>query len=92
MTKEWKGETVQMPEAFGIKSGKSAKFGRIKARLYIFAFSGTMSSLPLDESNGEMKIMRSKNVLILKVDRSWSRSISSIPKPTLSFTANHQTW
>ena len=27
MTKEWKGETVQMPEAFGIKSGKSANLG-----------------------------------------------------------------
>jgi hypothetical protein len=30
MTKEWKGETVYMPEAFGIKSGKSPNFGRIK--------------------------------------------------------------
>jgi hypothetical protein len=27
MTKEWKGETVYMPEAFGIKSGKSPNFG-----------------------------------------------------------------
>jgi hypothetical protein len=27
MTQEWKGETVQMPEAFGIKSGKSPNFG-----------------------------------------------------------------
>jgi hypothetical protein len=26
-----KGETVQMPEAFGIKSGKRPNFGRIKA-------------------------------------------------------------
>jgi hypothetical protein len=32
MTKEWKGETVYMPEAFGIKSGKSPNFGRIKAK------------------------------------------------------------
>jgi hypothetical protein len=34
MTKEWKGETVQMPEAFGIKSGKSPNFGRIKANYF----------------------------------------------------------
>jgi hypothetical protein len=27
MTKECKGETVYMPEAFGIKSGKSPNFG-----------------------------------------------------------------
>jgi hypothetical protein len=27
-----KGETVYMPEAFGIKSGKSPNFGRIKTR------------------------------------------------------------
>jgi hypothetical protein len=33
MTKEWKGETVYMPEAFGIKSGKSPNFGRIKSKL-----------------------------------------------------------
>ena len=32
MTKEWKGETVYMPEAFGIKSGKSLYFGRIKQK------------------------------------------------------------
>jgi hypothetical protein len=32
MTQEWKGETVQMPEAFGIKSGKSPNFGQTKAR------------------------------------------------------------
>jgi hypothetical protein len=32
MTQEWKGETVQMPEAFGIKSGKSPNFAPLKAR------------------------------------------------------------
>jgi len=31
MTRGMKGETVYMPEAFGIKSGKSPNFGRIKA-------------------------------------------------------------
>jgi hypothetical protein len=33
VTKEWKGETVQMPEAFDIKSGKSPNFGRIEANV-----------------------------------------------------------
>jgi hypothetical protein len=47
MTKEWKGETVQMPEAFGIKSGKSPNFGRIKARFvrYLSVSHPTTSQL-----------------------------------------------
>jgi hypothetical protein len=37
MTQEWKGETVQMPEAFGIKSGKSPNLGEQKQQLMIDA-------------------------------------------------------
>jgi hypothetical protein len=34
MTKGMKGGTVYMPEAFGIKSGKSPNFGWIKAKYF----------------------------------------------------------
>jgi hypothetical protein len=39
--KEMQGETVYMPEAFGIniKSGKSPKFGRIKANACLKHFN-----------------------------------------------------
>jgi hypothetical protein len=33
MTKEWKGETVYMPEAFGIKSGKKPELWSAKSKL-----------------------------------------------------------
>jgi predicted nucleotidyltransferase len=32
MTNEWKGETVQMPEAFGIKSENIPNFAILKAK------------------------------------------------------------
>ena len=47
MTKECKGETVYMPEAFGIKSGKNPNFGRIKAK-FSEVFSTTQKGCTVD--------------------------------------------
>jgi hypothetical protein len=47
MTKEWKGETVYMPEAFGIKSGKSPNFGRIKAKVILKPFGVPKSEVAI---------------------------------------------